>query len=94
VNAVEDAFGSAIDYAMLVKIYGSDASDVRMPRTMTIYFVRLNNQWCRCTWARAMRGGGLKYTINGVQGIAASTDWKTKPSWHRFFKKVFAVFEF
>jgi IS1 family transposase len=26
-NAVEDAFGSAIDYAMLVKIYGSDASE-------------------------------------------------------------------
>lgn len=26
-NAVEEAFGSAIDYAMLVKIYGSDASD-------------------------------------------------------------------
>ncbi len=27
VNAVEDALGSAIDYATLVKIYGSDASD-------------------------------------------------------------------
>lgn len=26
-NAVEDAFGSAIDYAMVVKIYGSDVSD-------------------------------------------------------------------
>jgi IS1 family transposase len=26
-NAVEDAFGAAIDYAMLVKIYGSDASN-------------------------------------------------------------------
>ena len=26
-NAVEAAFGSAIDYAMLVKIYGSDATD-------------------------------------------------------------------
>jgi IS1 family transposase len=26
-NAVEDAFGSAIDYAMLVKIYGTAASD-------------------------------------------------------------------
>jgi IS1 family transposase len=27
VNAVEDAFGAAIDYAMLVKVYGSNASD-------------------------------------------------------------------
>jgi hypothetical protein len=26
-HAVEDAFGSAVDYAMLVKIYGSDATD-------------------------------------------------------------------
>src|SRR5258708_26447818 len=26
-NAVEDAFGSEIDYAMLVKIYGHDATD-------------------------------------------------------------------
>lgn len=26
-NAVEDAFGSEIDYAMLVKIYGHDAGD-------------------------------------------------------------------
>jgi hypothetical protein len=26
-NAVEDAFGSAIDYAILVRIYGSDATD-------------------------------------------------------------------
>ena len=26
-NAVEDAFGSAVDYAMLVKIYGSDMND-------------------------------------------------------------------
>jgi IS1 family transposase len=35
-NAVEDAFGSEIDYAMLIKIYGNDAHDTKYSHAVCI----------------------------------------------------------